>query len=40
VLTPHLMGFTQGAMALTIQAAVQGAAAVLRGEKPLAVAAP
>jgi len=40
VLTPHLMGFTQGAMALTIQAAVQGAAAVLRGEQPLAVAAP
>ncbi len=40
VLTPHLMGFTQGAMALTIQAAVQGAAAVLRGEKPLAVATP
>jgi hypothetical protein len=27
-------------MALTIQAAVQGAAAVLRGEKPLAVATP
>jgi D-3-phosphoglycerate dehydrogenase / 2-oxoglutarate reductase len=40
VLTPHLMGFTQGAMALTIQAAVQGAAAVLRGEKPPAVATP
>jgi D-3-phosphoglycerate dehydrogenase/(S)-sulfolactate dehydrogenase len=40
VLTPHLMGFTQRAMALTVQAAVQGAAAVLRGERPLAVAAP
>jgi D-3-phosphoglycerate dehydrogenase len=40
VLTPHLMGFTQRAMALTIQAAVLGAAAVLRGERPLAVAAP
>jgi D-3-phosphoglycerate dehydrogenase len=40
VLTPHLMGFTQRAMALTIQAAVLGAAAVLRGEQPLAVAAP
>jgi len=40
VLTPHLMGFTQGAMALTIQAAVQGAAAVLRGEQPPAVATP
>jgi D-3-phosphoglycerate dehydrogenase len=40
VLTPHLMGFTQRAMALTIQAAVEGAAAVLRGERPLAVAAP
>jgi D-3-phosphoglycerate dehydrogenase len=40
VLTPHLMGFTQRAMALTIQAAVQGAAAVLRGEQPIAVAAP
>ncbi|WP_407770583.1 NAD(P)-dependent oxidoreductase [Mycobacterium sp.] len=40
VLTPHLMGFTRRAMALTIQAAVLGAAAVLRGEKPLAVAAP
>ena len=39
VLTPHLMGFTQRAMALTIQAAVEGAAAVLRGEQPLAVAA-
>jgi D-3-phosphoglycerate dehydrogenase/(S)-sulfolactate dehydrogenase len=39
VLTPHLMGFTQRAMALTVQAAVQGAAAVLRGEQPLAVAA-
>jgi D-3-phosphoglycerate dehydrogenase / 2-oxoglutarate reductase len=38
VLTPHLMGFTQRAMALTIQAAVQGAAAVLRGEQPKAVA--
>jgi D-3-phosphoglycerate dehydrogenase len=38
VLTPHLMGFTQRAMALTIQAAVQGAAAVLRGERPQAVA--
>jgi D-3-phosphoglycerate dehydrogenase / 2-oxoglutarate reductase len=38
VLTPHLMGFTQRAMALTIQAAVQGAAAVLRGEQPQAVA--
>jgi D-3-phosphoglycerate dehydrogenase / 2-oxoglutarate reductase len=40
VLTPHLMGFTQRAMALTIQAAVQGATAVLRGEQPIAVAAP
>src|ERR1700742_761446 len=40
VLTPHLMGFTQGAMALTIQAAVEGAAAVLRGEQPPAVATP
>jgi D-3-phosphoglycerate dehydrogenase / 2-oxoglutarate reductase len=40
VLTPHLMGFTQRAMALTIQAAVLGATAVLRGEQPLAVAAP
>jgi len=40
VLTPHLMGFTQRAMALTIQAAVEGAAAVLRGEQPLAAAAP
>ena len=38
VLTPHLMGFTQRAMALTIRAAVQGAAAVLRGEQPQAVA--
>jgi D-3-phosphoglycerate dehydrogenase / 2-oxoglutarate reductase len=40
VLTPHLMGFTQRAMALTIQAAVSGAAAVLRGQQPIAVAAP
>ncbi len=40
VLTPHLMGFTDRAMALTIQAAVLGAAAVLRGEQPIAVAAP
>jgi D-3-phosphoglycerate dehydrogenase len=40
VLTPHLMGFTQRAMALTIQAAVQGATAVLRGEQPIAVAVP
>jgi D-3-phosphoglycerate dehydrogenase / 2-oxoglutarate reductase len=40
VLTPHLMGFTQRAMALTIQVAVQGAAAVLRGQQPIAVAAP
>jgi D-3-phosphoglycerate dehydrogenase len=40
VLTPHLMGFTQRAMALTIQAAVLGAAAVLRGEQPIAVAGP
>jgi D-3-phosphoglycerate dehydrogenase/(S)-sulfolactate dehydrogenase len=40
VLTPHLMGFTQRAMALTIQAAVMGAAAVLRGEQPIAVAGP
>jgi D-3-phosphoglycerate dehydrogenase/(S)-sulfolactate dehydrogenase len=40
VLTPHLMGFTQRAMALTIQAAVLGAAAVLRGEQPIAVATP
>jgi len=40
VLTPHLMAFTQRAMALTIRAAVDGAAAVLRGEQPLAVAAP
>jgi D-3-phosphoglycerate dehydrogenase / 2-oxoglutarate reductase len=40
VLTPHLMGFTQRAMALTIQAAVQGAAAVLRGEQPPALATP
>ena len=39
VLTPHLMGFTQRAMALTIGAAVEGAAAVLRGEQPGAVAA-
>jgi D-3-phosphoglycerate dehydrogenase / 2-oxoglutarate reductase len=40
VLTPHLMGFTQRAMVLTVQAAVQGAAAVLRGEQPIAVATP
>ena len=40
VLTPHLMGFTDRAMALTIQAAVLGAAAVLRGEQPIAVATP
>jgi D-3-phosphoglycerate dehydrogenase/(S)-sulfolactate dehydrogenase len=40
VLTPHLMGFTDRAMALTIQAAVLGAAAVLRGEQPIAVAGP
>ena len=40
VLTPHLMGFTERAMALTIQAAVLGAAAVLRGEQPIAVATP
>ena len=40
MLTPHLMGFTQRAMALTIQAAVVGAAAVLRGEQPIAVATP
>jgi len=40
VLTPHLMGFTQRAMALTIQAAVSGAAAVLLGQQPTAVAAP
>jgi D-3-phosphoglycerate dehydrogenase len=40
VLTPHLMGFTDRAMALTIQAAVLGAAAVLRGEPPIAVATP
>lgn len=40
VLTPHLMGFTHQGMALTIRAAVQGAGAVLRGEQPLAVAAP
>jgi D-3-phosphoglycerate dehydrogenase/(S)-sulfolactate dehydrogenase len=38
VLTPHLMGFTQRAMAVTIRAAVEGAAAVLRGEQPHAVA--
>jgi len=38
VLTPHLMGFTRRAMALTIRAAVEGAAAVLRGEQPGAVA--
>ena len=40
VLTPHLMGFTDRAMALTIQVAVLGAAAVLRGEQPMAVATP
>ena len=40
VLTPHLMGFTQRAMVLTVQAAVHGAAAVLRGEQPIAVATP
>jgi D-3-phosphoglycerate dehydrogenase/(S)-sulfolactate dehydrogenase len=40
VLTPHLMGFTDRAMALNIQAAVLGAAAVLRGEQPIAVATP
>lgn len=40
VLTPHLMGFTHHAMALTIRAAVEGAAAVLRGEQPAAVATP
>jgi D-3-phosphoglycerate dehydrogenase / 2-oxoglutarate reductase len=40
VLTPHLMGFTQRAMVLTVQAAVQGAAAVLRGEQPIAVVTP
>lgn len=38
VLTPHLMGFTRQAMALTIRAAVEGAAAVLRGEQPAALA--
>ena len=40
VLTPHLMGFTDRAMALTIQVAVLSAAAVLRGEQPMAVATP
>jgi D-3-phosphoglycerate dehydrogenase / 2-oxoglutarate reductase len=40
VLTPHLMGFTERAMALTIRAAVDGAAAVLRGEPPGATAPP
>ncbi|MFD9669286.1 NAD(P)-dependent oxidoreductase [Rhodococcus sp. NPDC059968] len=40
ILSPHLMGFTDRAMALTIRAAVEGAAAVLDGRAPAAVAAP
>jgi D-3-phosphoglycerate dehydrogenase/(S)-sulfolactate dehydrogenase len=40
VLSPHLMGFTDRAMALTIRAAVEGAVAVLDGRAPAAVAAP
>lgn len=39
VLSPHLMGFTDRAMALTIRAAVEGAVAVLDGRAPAAVAA-
>ncbi|QSE89885.1 oxidoreductase [Rhodococcus pseudokoreensis] len=38
VLSPHLMGFTDRAMALTIRAAVEGAVAVLDGREPAAVA--
>ncbi len=38
VLTPHLMGFTQRAMALTVRAAVEGAVDVLGGRRPAAVA--
>jgi phosphoglycerate dehydrogenase-like enzyme len=38
VLTPHLMGFTQRAMALTVRAAVEGAVDVLGGRRPVAVA--
>ena len=37
-LSPHLMGFTDRAMALTICAAVEGAIAVLDGREPAAVA--
>ncbi|MGW4339102.1 NAD(P)-dependent oxidoreductase [Rhodococcus koreensis] len=37
-LSPHLMGFTDRAMALTIRAAVEGAVAVLDGREPAAVA--
>jgi D-3-phosphoglycerate dehydrogenase/(S)-sulfolactate dehydrogenase len=38
VLTPHLMGFTRRAMALTVRAAVEGAVDVLGGRRPAAVA--
>lgn len=40
VLTPHLMGLTRRATALTFAAAAQGVAAVLDGREPAAVANP
>ena len=40
VLTPHLMGLTRRATALTFAAAAQGVTAVLEGGEPVAVANP